>query len=47
MIYIIITIIFFVLLISYILYSYRKKIQLFLEDKVWQMQKTGSDYALL
>ena len=47
MIYIILTIVFFILLLVYLLYLKRKQIQVFLEDKVWQIQKTDSEYALI
>jgi hypothetical protein len=47
MIYIILTIVFFMTLFMYALYLKRKQIQIFLEDKVWQIQKADSDYALI
>ncbi len=47
MIYIILSIMFFTGLIVYIIYLNRNKIQTFLEDEVWKMQKTTSDYALI
>jgi len=47
MIYVIISILFLVVLFFYILYINSKKIQLFLEDKVWQLQKSDSEYALI
>lgn len=47
MIYVVIAILFFVFLFLYILYLNSKKIQVFIEDKVWQLQKTDSEYALI